>query len=115
MADELVQICILSSLIATGVCDSQRSLFHISFYQTTKSNKLAFDLVKVFYYTNNYELHIILLIGLIINTLYYPLVSINLYIEFSLVYPISWEHETNLAGYSELYTAGGSGKRNHNI
>lgn len=85
MADELVQICILSSLIATGVC----SLFHISFYQTTKSNKLVFDLVKVFYYTNNYELHIILLIGLIINTLYYPLVSINLYIEFSLVYPIS--------------------------
>lgn len=85
MADELVQICILSSLIATGVC----SLFHISFYQTTKSNKLVFDLVKVFYYTNNYEMHIILLIGLIINTLYYPLVSINLYMEFSLVYPIS--------------------------
>lgn len=111
MADELDQICILSSLIATGVC----SLFHISFYQTTKSNKLVFDLVKVFYYTNNYELHIFLLIGLIINTLCYPLVAINLYIEFSLVYPISWEDETNLAGYSELYAAGGSGKRNHNI
>lgn len=108
MADELVQICILSSLIATG--GNSGSLFSISIYQ-----KINSYMVKVFHFKNNYDLHIVLLIGLIINTLCYPLVAIDLHIEFNLVYSISWEHETNLAGYSELDAAGGGGKSNHNI
>lgn len=82
MADELVQICILSSLIATG--GNSGSLFSIRIYQKINSN-----MVKVVHFKNNYDLHIVPLIGLIINTLCYPLVAVDLCIEFNLVYSIS--------------------------